>query len=527
VAASIFGSDGSSRIVKEIQMSKQRALRTASAVAAIGVIAAVGAAGGILSTKRLEATTALTSPTAILEGRSLPGSFAPVIERVAPAVVSIRVTGHGEVSGGDNGPNSEIPEPFKRFFGEEFGKRFGFEFGRPNDALPHRAPKVQGMGSGFFVDAEGHVVTNNHVVADAERIEVVLRDGETLPASLVGRDPKTDLALLKVKSDKALPFVSFGDSSEARVGDWVIALGSPFGLGHTATTGIVSARGRDIGAGPYDDFLQIDAAINKGNSGGPAFNVRGEVVGVNTAIISPSGTSAGIGFAIPANMAKTVVAQLKANGKVERGWLGVNIQRVTPDIAEGLGLSKPEGALVAGVTENGPAAGSGLMQGDVIVAVNGERIEHMRELPRLIASIAAGSDAKLTVYRNGAERSVTVRIGTMPETDKIASVDTDEGGKVRLGMTLASVDRDLRTRFRLPKEAAGVLIVDVDPDGVAAEKGLRPGDLIRRVSGQEAKQPADIAKAVEKAVSGNRKAVLILVSRSGNDLYVALPVRDA
>lgn len=507
-------------------MSRQRAFRTASAVAAIGVIAAIGAAGGVLSTKRLEATTALTSPTAVLDSRSLPGSFAPVIDRIAPAVVSIRVTGHAEISGDDDmTPNMEIPEPFKRFFGEEFGRRF--EFGRPNEGRPHRAPKVQGMGSGFFVDADGHVVTNNHVVAGSEQIEVVLKDGETFAATLVGRDPKTDLALLKVKSDKAFPFVSFGDSSGAKVGDWVIALGNPFGLGHTATTGIVSARGRDIGAGPYDDFLQIDAAINKGNSGGPAFNVQGEVIGVNTAIISPSGTSAGIGFAIPSNMAKSVVAQLKANGKVVRGWLGVNIQRVTPDIAESLGLKKAEGALVAGVTEDSPAARGGLLQGDVIVAVNGERIEQMRELPRLIAAIPAGSDVSLTVLRNGNERGMTVKVGTMPETEKVASVDTDEGGKVRLGMTLASVDGDLRAKFNLPQGAAGVLIVDVDPDGVAAEKGLRPGDLIRRVSGQEAKQPADIAKAVEKAVSGKRKAVLFLVSRSGNDLYVALPVRDA
>ncbi len=509
-------------------MSKQRAIKTASALAAIGVIAAVGAAGGVLSAKRLEATTALTSPTAALESRSLPGSFAPVIERIAPAVVSIRVTGHGEMSDGDDGPGLEIPEPFKRFFGEEFGKRFGFEFGRPNgNGKPHRAPRVQGMGSGFFVDAEGHVVTNNHVVAQAERIEVVLRDGITLEASLVGRDPKTDLALLKVRSDKAFPFVSFGDSSEARVGDWVIALGSPFGLGHTATTGIVSARGRDIGAGPYDDFLQIDAAINKGNSGGPAFNVRGEVIGVNTAIISPSGTSAGIGFAVPSNMAKAVVAQLKATGKVARGWLGVNIQAVTPDIADGLGLKTAEGALVSGISEDGPAAAAGLRQGDVIVAVDGERIEKMRELPRLIAAIQAGSDAKLTVLRNGKEQSVTVRIGTMPEAEKVASADTGKGGKLQLGMRLAALDGDLRARFRLPEDAHGVLVVDVDPEGIAAEKGLRAGDLIRRVSGQDAKRPADIEKAVASAVTGKRKAVLLLVSRGGNDLYVALPVRDA
>lgn len=503
-------------------MSRQHALKAASAVAAVGVIAAVGAVGGVLSTKELSATTALTAPSTVLESRALPGSFAPIIERVAPAVVSIRVTGHApQAMAAEDMP---IPEPFKRFFGEEFGRRFG---NQGEGDHPRRAPKVQGMGSGFFIDADGHVVTNNHVVADAEKIEVMLKDGETYPAELVGRDPKTDLALIKVKADKAFPFVSFGNSDEAKVGDWVIALGSPFGLGHTATTGIVSARGRDIGAGPYDDFLQIDAAINKGNSGGPTFNVRGEVIGVNTAIISPTGVSAGIGFAVPSEMAKNVIAQLKDTGKVSRGWLGVNIQGVTPDIAEGLGLKTAEGALVAGVTDDSPAAKAGLRQGDVIVAVDGQRIEKMRELPRLIADIHAGKDAKLTILRDGAERNVSVTIGHMPDAEKVASNETEAGDDTKLGMALASVDDNLRSRFRLPEDTKGVIVVDVDPDGVAAEKGLRPGDVILRVSGKDASSPSDVSRAVKRAEDGKRKAVLLLVKRNGNDLYVALPVRDA
>ena len=509
-------------------MSRERkaTARAASAVALIGAIAAVGAVGGVVSSKHLAATTALTAPSTVLESRSLPGSFAPIIERVAPAVVSIRVTGHAPRATAEEGrPGLDIPEPFRRFFGEEFGRRMSPN--GENGDRQRRAPLVQGMGSGFFIDADGHVVTNNHVVAEAEKIEIVLKDGQVYQATLVGRDPKTDLALLKVSADRAFPFVSFGSSSAARVGDWVIALGNPFGLGHTATTGIVSARGRDIGAGPYDDFLQIDAAINRGNSGGPTFNARGEVIGVNTAIISPSGASAGIGFAVPSDMAKGVIAQLKATGKVARGWLGVNIQAVTDDLAAGLGMAKAEGALVAGITDDSPAAKAGLRQGDVIVAVDGNRIEQMRELPRLIAGIAAGKDAQLTIRRDGAEKTLTVNIGKMPETEKLASVETDRGGEVRLGMTLAAIDGTLRSRFRIPDSVTGVLVVNVDPDGIAAEKGLQPGDVIRRVSDTAATSPSAVARAVEAAAKDKRKAVLVLVTRDGNDRYVALPLRDA
>ncbi len=507
-------------------MNKERTIRTATAIAAFGAIAALGAAGGVISSKNLSAASALSAPP-VSESRALPGSFAPVVERVAPAVVSIRVTGSAESERmTSNAPEMEVPEPFKRFFGEEFGKNFGFRFGQPE--RQGRAPRVQGMGSGFFIDADGHVVTNNHVVAGADRIEIVLKDGETFAATLVGRDPKTDLALLKVKSDKAFPFVSFGDSAAAKVGDWVIAVGSPFGLGHTATTGIVSARGRDIGAGPYDDFLQIDAPINKGNSGGPTFNVRGEVIGVNTAIISPTGVSAGIGFAVPSNMAKQIVDQLKDKGTVARGWLGVHIQAVTKDLATGLALAKPEGALVSSVTADGPAARAGLKQGDVIVAVGDERIENLRQLPRLIAGIRTGDTAKLRIVRDGTEKTVEVVIGKMPETDRVAAAaDKDATPPAKLGMRLAALDDGLRARFRVGNDVNGVLVVDVDDASVAAEKGLRPGDVIRRVSGRDVKAPADVAAALKKADEEDRKALLMLVRRDGNDRYVALPIRDA
>ena len=504
-------------------MSTNRISKTVTAVAALGAVAITGAAAGVLSSTKLSASTALTAPANTAAFQNLPGSFSEIIDRVGPAVVSIRVTGTAP----QGAPQmSEIPEPFKRFFGDNFG----FRFGTPNPGTPQRAPRVEGMGSGFFIDADGHVVTNNHVIGDAQKIEIMMKDGETHEAELVGKDPKTDLALLKVKSERKFPFVSFGSSAASKVGDWVIALGSPFGLGHTATTGIVSARGRDIGAGPYDDFLQIDAPINKGNSGGPTFNVRGEVIGVNTAIISPTGVSAGIGFAVPSDMAKSVIAQLKEKGAVTRGWLGVNIQQVTKDLAAGLGLEIPEGALVSNVTENSPAAKAGLQAGDVIVAVNGERIEKMRELPRRVARLIAGQTAKFGIVRSGRERNIDVVIGKMPGEDNVAAASPDKSSKPKFGMTLAAIDDRTRARFGIDKDVNGVVVVAVEPGSIAAEKGLRPGDVVRRVSGQEITGPGDVsrllAKAAEQASENARKAVLVLINRQGNDRYIALPLRD-
>lgn len=507
-------------------MSKNRNIKAVTAVAALGAVAAVGAASGVLSSSNVAASSALVA-SASTENRALPGSFSSIIERVGPTVVSIRVTGKANAQKDPSGPAlRELPEPFKRFFGEDFAKRFGTPDSGPGKQS-RRAPRTQGMGSGFFIDAEGHVVTNHHVVGNADKIEIILKNGKTHQATLVGSDPKTDLALLKVNSDEAFAFAAFGDSKTAKVGDWVIALGNPFGLGHTATTGIVSARGRDIGAGPYDDFLQIEAPINRGNSGGPTFNVRGEVVGVNTAIISPTGVSAGIGFAIPSNLARDVVAQLKANGQVARGWLGVHIQTVSADLAEGLGLDKAEGALVSDVTPDSPAANSGIRQGDVIVAVGEERIEKPRELPRLIAAIPAEDTADLTVIRNGKEQKIAVRIGKMPGAKHASAAQPDAPAKTpRLGLAVAPLDDALRKQFKIEQATAGVVVVDVDADSVAAEKGLRPGDVIRQIGGEPVKQPDDISKAVRTADDSNRKAVLILINRNGNNRYVALPLRD-
>ena len=505
-------------------MSNSKRVNTVTALAALGAVAITGAAAGILSSKKLSAATPISAPPNATLDRNLPASFSAIIDRVGPAVVSIRVTGKVPRAGA---PLSEIPEPFKRFFGD----KFGFGFGNPGEGSPQRGSKVQGTGSGFFIDAKGHVVTNNHVVADAEKIEIMLKDGDTYEATLVGRDPKTDLALLKVTSDRKFSFVRFGRSSDAKVGDWVIALGSPFGLGQTATTGIVSARGRDIGAGPYDDFLQIDAPINKGNSGGPTFNTRGEVIGINTAIISPTGVSAGIGFAVPSDMAKSVIAQLKDKGAVARGWLGVNIQRVTKDLAAGLGMKTPEGALVSNVTEDSPAAKAGLKAGDVIVAVEDERIEKMRELPRRVARLATDQTANFTIVRNGRERIIDVVIGKMPGVKKKAAATTDKSTKPRFGLTLAAIDEQTRIRFSVGKNIEGVVVTAVEPGSIAAEKGIRPGDVVRRIGSQEISDPAEVSRllatAVEQSRDNKRNAVLVLVNRKGNDRYIALPRRDA
>ena len=486
-------------------------LRAAAAVVALGAIAAIGAAGGVLSSGQLAASPAAAS-------RQLPASFADVVERVGPAVVSIRVTGQAAENASTSMP--ELPEAFRRFFGDDFARRF---FERRNE-WPE--PRVNGMGSGFFIDADGHAVTNNHVVDEASKIEVVLSDGEVFEATLIGRDPKTDLALLKVDTDRALPHVRFGSSAATRVGDWVIAIGSPFGLRQTATVGIVSARSRDIGSGPYDNFLQIDASINRGNSGGPAFNLEGDVIGVNTAIMSPTGVNAGVGFAVPSDMVQRIVEQLKAAGKVSRGWLGVAVQTVTDDLASGLGLENAEGALVSSVTGNSPAAAAGLRQGDVIIAVDGKRIGEMRELPRIIADIPAGTKTRLAIVRNRAEIEISVKIGDMPET-KTAAVQTKRDDvKTRLGMTLAKLDETLRQQFELADDIDGVVVVETDPAGVAAGKGMRPGDVIREVSGRKPNAPSEVAEAVEDALkaSGGKKPLLLLVRRGGNDLFVALPL---
>ena len=456
-----------------------------------------------------------------------PSSFADLAAKVTPAVVNIAAV--EDVADNSGGMPEEMPfhfppgSPFEEFF-----KHF-----RNGPMQDHSGKhKATALGSGFIIDPSGYIVTNNHVIDGANDIKVTTADGLQLEAKLVGTDEKTDLALLKVDSKTPLPYVSFGDSDQTRVGDWVLAVGNPFGLGGTVTTGIISARGRDIRSGPFDDFLQIDASINQGNSGGPTFNMNGQVVGINAAIATPNGGSVGIGFAIPSNLAKPVIAELRDHGKVERGWLGVRIQEVTPELAQAMGLSDPKGALVAAVDSKGPANGK-LEAGDVILSFNGQSIDKMRDLPRLVAAASANSTANLDVMRNHEHQTIEVTIGRLPSEARVASADTpgEKAGPAAaeklLGLRLAALDSDARAQFEVPDSVEGALVVDVDQDGKAAEQGLRPGDVIERVADSSVKNPADVERLVEQARKDQKKSVLMLISRQGDDLFLALDLSDA
>ncbi len=455
--------------------------------------------------------------------RSAPESFADLAEGLLPAVVNVSTT--QSVAEGDS---KEFEEFFKDFF-ERRGQRGG------DEAPQRRAPSS--LGSGFIIDSSGFIVTNNHVIAEADEVTVRLHDNSTYKAEIVGRDEKTDLALLKVDADKPLPAVNWGNSDELRIGDWVMAIGNPFGLGGTVTAGIVSARQRDINAGPYDDFIQSDAAINRGNSGGPMFNMDGDVVGVNTAIFSPSGGSVGIGFAIPAALASNVIRQLKDGGTVRRGWLGVRIQTVTDELAEGLRLGKAQGALVAHVTEGGPAESAGIKQGDVILRFDGREVGEMRKLPRMVAETPIGRKVKVIVWRKGgdgfSEESLNVTLGELDDTQVAAVTPTepppqDESGQIQsLGLGLAAITPELRQRFQLDDKAAGVVITDVTDAGSAAEKGLRPGDVIVEVDQEEVTSPSEVVDRVEKARDEGYRVVTLLVLRQGDFQWVAVPISNS
>jgi serine protease Do len=386
------------------------------------------------------------------------------------------------------------------------------------------------LGSGFIIDPSGYVVTNNHVVGKADKIDVTLTDGRKFDAKLIGRDEKTDLALLKINTEKPLPFVNFGDSNVSRVGDWVLAVGNPFGLGGTVTAGIVSARGRDIHSGPYDDFLQIDAAINRGNSGGPTFNVDGDVVGVNTAIYSPNGGSVGIGFAIPSSIAKPVIAELREHGKVDRGWLGVQIQEVTPEIASSLGLKAVNGALVAAVTPDSPAAKAGLKQGDVITGINGHPVERLKDLTLGVANQQAGSKVSLDVWRGGKTENLQASIAQMPKDIAQASNESSSdtrGQTGQLGLALAPLTPETRDRFNLDEDTKGVLVTAVRRGSAAADIGLRPGDVVAKVNQTDVTAPRQLIHQIEVARKDGRDAVLLLVVRGDEQRFVALPVGKA
>jgi serine protease Do len=411
--------------------------------------------------------------------------------------------------------------PFDKFF-QQFGQQFGRQ-GRGQMQMPQGHQTIMGEGSGFFITADGYAVTNNHVVDHAKSVQVTTDDGSIYTAKVVGTDQKTDLALIKVDGKSDFPFVKFSERAPA-VGDWVVAVGNPFGLGGTVTAGIVSARGRDIGAGPYDDYLQIDAPINKGNSGGPAFDVEGNVIGVNTAIYSPSGGSVGIGFDIPSDTVKTVVAQLKASGHVTRGWLGVQIQPVTATIADSLGLKKAEGALVAEPQDGSPAAKAGILSGDVITAVNGTPVKDARELARTIGTIAPNATVKLDIIRGGQAKTISLTLGEMPD-QRQANADTGTGeptsGVPHLGLSVAPASEVSGAG------AQGVVVTAVDPDGPAAEQGFQTGTVILDVGGKSVANVGDVRKALVDAKAQGKHQVLLRVKQGDATRFVALPLGDA
>ncbi len=471
-------------------------------------------------------TGALIFTSFAVSARTAPDGFADLAARLLPAVVNISTTQSVKREGGAGPQMPKLPpgSPFEQFFKEFFDRQ-------QRRDTPNR--KATSLGSGFIIEPGGLIVTNNHVIEGADEITVVMHDDRRLEAKVVGRDAKTDLALLRVKSSSPLPFVKFGDSDTARVGDWVVAIGNPFGLGGTVTAGIISARARNINAGPYDDFIQTDASINRGNSGGPMFNLDGQVIGINTAIFSQSGGSVGIGFSIPANLAKPVIDQLKEFGRARRGWLGVRIQTVTEELADSLGLSKAHGALVANLTEGGPAEKANLRVGDVILSFDGKPIEEMRSLPRIVAETAVGKASKVVVWRKGNEVKLRVKLGEFPEDEKltaVASKNNHSGKKSKalktLGLTMAPVTDELRNRFKLGKAAKGVVVIDVDVNSPAAENGVRAGDVVRKIGPNQVtvKTPAQVIKNVEKARKAKRKRLLFLFERDGNSRFVALGI---
>lgn len=478
-------------------------------------VAIVGAGSSVLLAEPAATPTA-TTPSAAVVQPVMP-SFADVAERVSPAVVNVTVEtsqkttpqismpGHPELE--DNAPMQEF---FRRFFEQ------------PSSPAPHRA---RGAGSGFFIDAAGHVVTNHHVIDGADEVTVTLNDGTQFEAKVLGHDDKTDLAVLKIEAPTPMPYVDLGDSTTTRVGDWVLAVGNPFGLGGTVNAGIVSARGRDINSGPYDDYIQIDAPINRGNSGGPLFDVYGRVIGVNTAIFSPTGGNVGIGFAIPAETVRTIVTELKEFGRVERGWLGVQIQPVTEDLAAGLGLEGTAGVLVADILPDGPAQGSELKAGDVIVTAGGEPMKDYKDLPKLIAATKAGTTMDLAIVRDGQARTVAITIGRMPDENPLASRDTApsaEDAKGRLGLYLSPLTPEVRREQGIEADA-GVLVARVEPGSPAARAGIEAGSLITMVGGARVNNPDEVVAAVRQAVQDDRAAVVLRVEKEGKPLFVAVP----
>ena len=464
---------------------------------------------------------ALFAFAAAAQAKSAPDSFADLAERLLPSVVNISTTQVIEGRGGVEIPRVPPGSPFEDFFKEFFDRN-----------RPQQRRKATSLGSGFILDSIGYVVTNNHVIQDADEITVIFQDDTRLKAEVVGRDAKADIAVLKVDPDgKELKALAFGDSNAIRVGDWVVAIGNPFGLGGTVTAGIISARGRNINAGPYDDFLQTDASINRGNSGGPMFNLKGEVIGINTAIFSPTGGSVGIGFAIPSSTIKPIVSQLIKHGQVRRGWLGVHIQAVTDEIAESLGLEKATGALVASVIEDGPAEKAKIQPGDVILEFDGKVVAEMRKLPRIVAETDISKPVEVKIWRDNKTMTVPVTVGELDEDEPMVASrsggDKQDSGKRSfeiLGLTLSKKTPQLVERFKLGKDTNGVVVTDVEDGGAAAEKGIRPGDVVVEVSQDEVTSPDQIADKIDQARASGRKSVLLLLEGQGGLRFIALRI---
>ena len=505
-----------------------RRLVLLAGVAGLGATVLLGA--GLVP----KATGPALTTIAYAQGVQRPMGFADVVEKVKPAVISVRikVASSAKTMGFEGDlpfpPNSQMERFFRRF-GMPDNLTPDDQRGQRNNPAEPRAPRnrlVTGQGSGFFITADGFAVTNNHVVDKADTVEITTDEGKTYTAKVIGTDPRTDIALIKVEGRGDFPYVKLSDNAP-RIGDWVLAVGNPFGLGGTVTAGIVSARGRDIGAGPYDDFIQIDAPVNKGNSGGPTFDVDGNVIGVNTAIFSPSGGSVGIAFAIPAGTVKSVVSQLKDSGKVTRGWIGVQIQPVTDEIADNLGLKAPEGALVSDPQANGPAAKVGIQAGDVITAVNGTRVKDARDLAKQIGAMAPGATVKLTVWRKGEEKTFSIALGELPNQREARATTPDSSGPnnttdvPRLGLTIAPAGQVAGSG------SEGVVVTEVDPNGIASDQGFKTGDVILEVGGKKVANAADVRSALSEAQKDGKRTILMRVKSGDATKFVALRLSKA
>lgn len=524
-----------------VPASKPRTRVIVVSAAALALAGLAGAVGGFVwggggppavadSTPVAGITVAAPAPMMLGASGYMP-SLADIVERVSPAVVSLKAKVTGS-AGGEDDPSEEdlerLPPSLREFF-ERYRR------GGPNQ---RNRPRGEVQGSGFVVDPTGYIVTNNHVVANATEIEITFSDGKKHKARIIGRDEATDLALIKIDGNNKFPSVTFADDSKVRVGDWVLAVGNPFGLGGTVTAGIVSARGRDdVGGTTYTDYLQIDAAINRGNSGGPTFDMSGRVIGVNTAIYSPSGTSAGIGFAIPSNTVRRIVDELRRSGSVTRGWLGVQIQSLSEDAAQALGLPNANGAIVAEVIDGSPAQKAGFKQGDVVLKMNGTVVKDNRDLTRRVGGLNAGDTATFVVWRDNREMTISVTIAKRPGEQQLSKLDPRSGGSgsdgkpgqaqvSALGLGLAAITPIVRQEFGLDGKEKGVLITEVDPDSDAAERGLRPGDRIVAVGGTEVRAITDVTAAVSQAKSQKRPSVLLFVERGENQrVYVPVKIK--